>query len=154
MTGSITPSGNIQWNLFRRGASGKLRACAFVIDKKTSVILAEKCEPDTDEMLPKPSSGATSGPIAHLEKFGIPYKVRTGGDGRPVLEVQPHNAPKRTKRITRFFDMSTPCDFPQCEELRRRWLEDREKLGPDCTACSEGSLQRQYMDLLNDILPP
>jgi hypothetical protein len=152
MTGSIPASGNIQWNLKRRGASGKLRNCVFVIEKDTSIILAERCDPDTDEL--PPAAEGENGTTAHLRKFGIPYKVKNGPDGRPVLEVQPRNAPERTKRIMRFFDLTTPCDFPQCEELRRQWQMEQAQLSADCTDCEKGAVQRQYMHKLDALLPP
>jgi len=153
MKGSITSTGNIQWRLFRRDATGNLRACVMVIEKDTSIVLTEKCEEDTPAP-PEVAQTDSSGPLAHLTKFGIPHKIKAGADGHAVIEVYPHKAPVRTKRIMRFFDLTTPCDFPQCEELRRRWLEEKEALGENCTDCAASALQRRYMHQLGDILPP
>lgn len=54
----------------------------------------------------------------------------------PVLPIH--------RDIIPFFVDSSPCWFPECEELRAEYRRELEALGGNCPGCQKGALMRKF----------
>jgi hypothetical protein len=59
-----------------------------------------------------------------------------------------------TKRYTsEFFNLGSPCGFPGCEDLRKKYIAElRDTLRPTggCAACKRMSLVKKYKQLITN----
>ena len=106
------------------------------------------------------SNGFLTG--AHgLEKLTSWERHKQAGAGAKVVmanNVTAVDVDAITRRDIRLFTDTTPCWFPECEELRRRYKEDladmeRQTLeleGRECKGCEKGVLIRKYMALAKE----
>jgi hypothetical protein len=81
-----------------------------------------------------------------LDARGIKYRIEKG---TVIIE----SMPPREQLILSFFSPNTPCPFPGCEELRRKYFEEVEALGPDCVDCQEGGVMRKYLEIIRPLVP-
>lgn len=80
-----------------------------------------------------------------LDPTGVPMKDENGND-MTVTRIIIKKIPPLEQEINKFFSRSTPCWFPECEGIRRRYfLElDRAAANGGCTDCQRGSIIRKY----------
>lgn len=46
--------------------------------------------------------------------------------------------------INKVFTLSIPCSLPECEDIRKRYKEELDKLPENCPSCQIGALMRKY----------
>jgi len=54
--------------------------------------------------------------------------------------------------VNRFFDLTVPCNFPGCEELRKQYAADNDKLPQGCSACESQAVRNKYAERVREIL--
>lgn len=72
---------------------------------------------------------------------GITLQHNPDGSVTPLLD-------ETTKRNHQLFVKEIPCWFPECEALRKAWLEEvaeMKRKDPKCPGCKLGTLQRKYL---------
>lgn len=101
---------------------------------------------------------------AWLNQLGVTYHREeipvTDDEGNPVIDPATgkpkvristiiSNVPKDVQDTQEFFDLSKPCNFPGCEDLRREYTADLEAIGGEnCTTCAKGAVIRKYQSML------
>lgn len=80
-----------------------------------------------------------------LDEAGQPMRDADGNE-LTVTRIVITKVPPLEQEINKFFSRSTPCWFPECESIRRRYfLElDRAAANGGCTDCMKGSIIRKY----------
>ena len=61
------------------------------------------------------------------------------------------NVTQSDMQLYRLFSKTAPCWFEGCEELRREYFEEKEKLESDCPPCGRGALIRKYLARMQEL---
>jgi hypothetical protein len=56
------------------------------------------------------------------------------------------------KFISQFFNLTSECGFPGCEELRKQYLSELRVKIDGCAACRRMALVRKYKSIINNRL--
>lgn len=80
-----------------------------------------------------------------LDPAGEPMKDENGND-MTVTRIVIKKIPPLEQEINKFFSRSTPCWFPECESIRRRYFLELDRMAANggCTDCQKGSIIRKY----------
>lgn len=98
--------------------------------------------------------------IETLKRRNIDYSIiiepQLDSNGNPVRDekgnivnttkIVINKVPQLEQEITQVFSRSTPCWFPECEDIRRRYFldVDRAVAAGGCTDCQKGAIIRTY----------
>jgi hypothetical protein len=145
----VTPAP--RYIFLNRMINGERKKFRFTVDAQMTIVEETPVEDAVTLTPANPDNHGASSPqlspqMQWLKSRGYKFKVEP--DGRlhilhtPELEIQ----------IAKFFVPTTECPFPECEDLRQRYLADMEALkGEDgkCKSCDIGALQRKYRDVVS-----
>lgn len=134
-----------------RIVNGKRQKFRFSVDSSLVILEETPCKENgipitknTVKDLPNNSSDQV------LQERG--YGFHKTEDGSTFID----KVPKSELKINAFFVLHTPCDFPNCEELRKAYMRERQKLEDDsdgpCPTCVYASLQRKYSNMIRQAL--
>lgn len=106
----------------QRFIQGKLHHCPTVVVKGTGLVVSENCRPVDS--------------------------VPGVADPKQVLADR---ATEEDARRMKLFIDEVPCWFSGCEEMRRSYAADLERLPPDCPGCEIGKIMRRYLDRMAEL---
>lgn len=80
-----------------------------------------------------------------IDPTGVPMKDENGNE-LTVTRIVIKKIPPLEQEINKFFSRSTPCWFPECESIRRRYFLELDRMAANggCTDCQKGSIIRKY----------
>ena len=59
---------------------------------------------------------------------------------------------EKEQEVFRFFSSHSPCWFAGCEELRKDYVSELARLGPECPSCQKGSVIKQFKPKVEALL--
>lgn len=136
------PPGYQYFYFYRPVEGGGRQRWRLTVDWEMNITAEDPCGQDGMPGPPEPSAAphALNAYSRELRERGIDFHVAHGGipDGEGI--------PKSEVMAIQFFMPELPCpDFPGCEDLRKRYLEEKDAL---CSGCNLGGLHRKYRPLV------